>query len=88
MFNYYGVFMVSITLSVPKDVKEKMDEFSEMNWSGFVRKKIEEKTRLLEKIAFLEKELEKEKEITDWSVKLQRESRKNRLDDLKKKGLI
>jgi predicted nuclease with TOPRIM domain len=88
MFNYCGDDMVSITLAVPKEIKNKMDEFEEMNWSGFVRKQIEQKTKMLEKVAFLEKELEKEKEIIDWSVKLQRSSRKNRLEDLKKKGLI
>jgi len=80
--------MVSVTLSIPKETKEKMNEFSEMNWSGFVRKQIEEKTKVLEKLAILEKELEKEKETTDWAVKLQRASRKGRLDELKKKGLI
>jgi hypothetical protein len=80
--------MVSVTLSIPKETKEKMNEFSEMNWSGFVRKQIEEKTKSLEKLALIEKELEKEKEITDWSVKLQRNSRKGRLEELRKKGLI
>jgi len=80
--------LVSVTLSIPKEVKEKMNEFSEMNWSGFVRKQIEEKTQALEKLAVLEKELEKEKDTIDWSVKLLRASRKGRLDDLKKKGLI
>lgn len=34
------------------------------------------------------KELEKDKGIIDWSVKLQRASRKGRLEHLKKKGLI
>jgi len=40
---------------------------------------------LVERIA---KQLEEEKEMTDWSVKLQRASRRGRLDALKKKGLI
>ena len=80
--------MVSVTLSIPKETREKMNEFSEMNWSGFVRKQIEEKTKSLEKLAVLEKELDKEKEATDWSVKLQRASRRGRLEELKKKGLI
>jgi hypothetical protein len=88
MFNYYGDFMVSITLSVPKEVKERMNEFDEMNWSGFVRKQIEAKTKKLEELEQLEKRLEKEKGITDWSVKLQRASRKGRLAELKRKGLI
>ena len=40
------------------------------------------------KVVEFEKMLEKEKETTDWAVKLQRASRKGRLDELKKKGLI
>ena len=32
--------------------------------------------------------LEKEKEISDWAVELQRQSRKDRLNELKKKGLL
>jgi hypothetical protein len=34
------------------------------------------------------KELEKEQEIIDWSVKLQRASRKGRFEQLKKKGRV
>ena len=80
--------MVSVTLSIPKETKEKMNEFSEMNWSGFVRKQIEEKTKSLAKLAILEKEFDKEKETNNWAVKLQRASRKGRLEELSKKGLI
>jgi len=36
----------------------------------------------------LVKHLEEEKEMTDWSVKLQHASRNGRFDELKKKGLI
>lgn len=77
--------MVSITLSVPEEVKTKMEAFDEINWSGFVRKCIAEKTRALE---LAEKWAKEEKEISDWSVKLQRTSRKGRFEKLKKKGLI
>jgi hypothetical protein len=80
--------MVSITLSVPVETREKMKEFSEVNWSGFVRKAIEEKAIALEKLECLKKELDKEKENDDWAVKLQRASRKGRLEELRKKGLI
>ena len=80
--------MVSITLSVSKETREKMKEFSEVNWSGFVRKKIEEKTRSLEELVVIDKAIQKEKDTTDWAVKLQRSSRNGRLDDLRKKGLI
>ncbi|PKP57152.1 MAG: hypothetical protein CVT88_09290 [Candidatus Altiarchaeales archaeon HGW-Altiarchaeales-1] len=34
------------------------------------------------------KQLEEEKEMTDWSVKLQRASRRGRFEELKKKELV
>jgi len=39
--------MVSVTLSIPPKTKELMNKFSEINWSGFIRKSIEEKTKQL-----------------------------------------
>ena len=78
--------MVSITVSVPEKTKKLMKQFEEMNWSGFVKKSIEKKTEQLEKIEVIMKQLEKEKDVTDWAVKLQRVSRTGRLEVLKKKG--
>ena len=80
--------MVSITVSVPDKTKKLMKEFPEMNWSGFVKKSVEEKVKKLAKLEELKKELEDEHDITGWSVKLQRASRSGRLAKLKKKGLI
>ena len=80
--------MVSLTVSLPKEVKEAMEQFDEINWSGFVRKSIEEKVGKLARLEELRKALEEERGITDWAVKLQRASRAGRLDELKKKGLI
>lgn len=80
--------MVSITLSVPNEVKDVMNKFDEVNWSGFVRKCIIEKTQELKwKEKMLEK-LNKEKEMTGWAVELGREAKKNRFNELKRKGLI
>ncbi|PIN74600.1 hypothetical protein COV18_06935 [Candidatus Woesearchaeota archaeon CG10_big_fil_rev_8_21_14_0_10_37_12] len=80
--------MVSITLSVPEEVKKKMDRFREINWSGFVRGCIVEKTAALSKREELLKKFREEKPISDWAVELQRKGRANRLAYLKKKGLI
>ena len=80
--------MVSITLSVPDDVKQKMDKFTEMNWSGFIRKEIIEKTEELSRKEQLLKQLKKEKDIVNWSVKLQKKSRSKRFEQLKKKDLL
>lgn len=80
--------MVSITLAVPEKIKKQMEQFPEVNWSGFVRKSIIQKTEeLVWKEKMLE-ELKKEEEIQDWAVKLQHMGRKGRLEALKKKGLI
>ena len=81
--------MVSITVSVPEKTRKQMKRFPEMNWSGFVRKSIEEKARKLEEFEEMKRRFEsEEKNISDWAVKLQHASRSGRLDALKKKGLI
>jgi len=40
--------MVSVTLSVPDETREKMDEFPEINWSEVARQSINEKIRDME----------------------------------------
>jgi len=35
--------MVSITLSVPEKTKKLMNQFPEINWSGYIRKRIMQK---------------------------------------------
>ena len=80
--------MVSITLSVPEDIRKKMGEFEEINWSAYIRKCIVQKTEELEwKEKMLEK-LKKEQGITDWAVKLGRRLKDGRYGELKKKGLL
>ncbi|MBU1204230.1 MAG: hypothetical protein KKG60_04145 [Nanoarchaeota archaeon] len=77
--------MVSITLSIPEQVKHQMNMFTEVNWSGFVRQKIIEKT---EEMAWKKKmlqKLEKEEQVNVWAVNLQRKSRKGRFKELKSK---
>ena len=37
------ILMPTITLSVPTDLKQEMDEFKEMNWSEVARNAIREK---------------------------------------------
>jgi len=80
--------MVSITLSVPPEVKEKMDHFPEMNWSGFVRQAIIEKTEKLSWKEDMLKRLDKEKEFDAWAVEVVRKGRKGRAKELKRRGLI
>ncbi|MDZ7688779.1 MAG: hypothetical protein U5J64_08680 [Halobacteriales archaeon] len=61
--------MVSITLSVPEEMKDEMEEFPEINWSEVARQSIDEK---LEELRFLE-EFKKESDLTEEeAVKLGR----------------
>jgi hypothetical protein len=69
--------MVSITLSVPEEVKKRMNEYSEINWSGFVRASIEAK---LDKLIWREemlKKLEAEEEFDEWAVDFGRKIKKD-----------
>ena len=45
--------MVSITLSVPEELKVEMDKHPEMNWSEISRQAIREKLAILKKMDFL-----------------------------------
>ena len=80
--------MVSVTLSIPEDVKKRMEHFSELNWSGFIRKAILEKTKELSWKEEMMNKLKKETEIDDWAVKLQHKAREERFKELRKKGLV
>ena len=42
--------MPSLTLSIPEDLREKMREFPEINWSEVARQAIVQKAKLLEKM--------------------------------------
>jgi hypothetical protein len=80
--------LTSITLSVPAEVKKKMDDFSEVNWSGFVRKCIVLKTSELEWKEKMLERLKKEALVSEWAVKTLKKSRCNRFKFLKQKGLM
>jgi hypothetical protein len=80
--------MVSVTLSIPKETRELMDNFPEMNWSGFIRVSLEQKAKELSWRGEMLKKLKEEQEFTGWAVKTTRSGRAQRLAELKKKGLI
>ena len=62
--------MVSITLSVPEEMKDEMEKFPEINWSEVARQSIDEK---LEELRFLE-EFKRESDLTqEEAVKLGRQ---------------
>ena len=41
--------MVSITLSVPVEIKKEMERFPEMNWSAVAREAIKQRLMMLDK---------------------------------------
>ena len=45
--------MPNITLAIPTELKRKMDQFKEINWSEVARQAIWEKTIVLEKMNHL-----------------------------------
>ena len=80
--------MVSVTLSVSKEIRELMNKFSEINWSAFIRKSIEAKVKELSWKEEMMQKLKQEESFTNWAITKQREMRQHRLTELEKKGLI
>ena len=53
--------MVSITLSVPEDLKHEMDSFPDINWSAVAREAIKKRLIMMERF----KEFTKDSEFTE-----------------------
>lgn len=68
------IYMVNITLSIPKELKRKMDSFIEINWSAVAREAFKEKISDLE---FLKKFKEKSKLTEEEALELGKEINKN-----------
>ncbi len=66
--------MVSVTLSVPEEIKHKMEKFPEMNWSEVARQAFMQKIKDLE---FLKKFTSDSTLTEDDALKLGRELNKN-----------
>jgi hypothetical protein len=66
--------MVNITLSIPGELKEKMDSFPEINWSAIARSAIDERVKDL----VILKKFKSESNLTEKdAIKLGRELNKN-----------
>ena len=65
--------MVEFTINIPESMKEKLER---------------DKINLALIISRVVKQIEEEREMIDWSVKLQHASRRGRFDELKRKGYI
>jgi len=65
--------MVNITLSVPEDMKQEMDQFEEMNWSAVARASFKKRLILLKKF----REFTKDSELTEEDAQYIGEAIKN-----------
>ncbi len=78
--------MPNITLSLPEEIKRKMEEFPEINWSALVKKYLEAKiSRLIWKEQML-KQLESEKEFDEEALRIGDKIKENVWKRLKKEG--
>ncbi|PIN93036.1 hypothetical protein COU54_04770 [Candidatus Pacearchaeota archaeon CG10_big_fil_rev_8_21_14_0_10_31_24] len=80
--------MVSLTISIPEDLKSKMEQFPEVNWSALVRKTVIERTKELEWRQEMLKKLKEEQEFTNWTIQEGRKVNTNISKKLKKEGLL
>lgn len=66
--------MVNVTLSIPAELKHKMDSFAEINWSAVAREAINDKISDLE---FIKKFKSKSTLTEEDAIKLGKELNKN-----------
>ena len=55
--NYYGDFVPNITLSIPTEIKVRMDKYPEIRWSNSIRTLIEKKLNDFEEAEKVAKKL-------------------------------
>ena len=69
--------MVSITLSVPEDMKQEMDTFQDINWSAVARQAIKNKLAMLEKFKeFTKDSTLTEEEALEWGKQVSEKAMK------------
>ena len=80
--------MPNITLSIPQELKQKMDDLPELNWSETVREFLSEKVKRALLLKRLDKLLENSELTEEDCIRLGRKAKKDRYEKLKKKGLV
>ena len=80
--------MPNITLSIPQELKQKMEELPELNWSETIREFLSEKVKRALLLKRLEKMLENSELTEEDCIRLGRKAKKGRFKTLKKQGLI
>lgn len=69
--------MANITLSIPDEIKKRMEKYPEINWSGLIKKTIEEKVQKLTWKEEMLKKLQKEEKYDEWATEFGRKIKKN-----------
>ena len=82
--------MVSITLSVPEEVRARMRKHDEVNWSAIARKAIEAKAEqlALQEQFFKQVRTEEASGFTQWTVEMGRKVKKDMVKRLHKEGRL
>lgn len=80
--------MPNITLSVPQELKQKMDELPELNWSETIREFLSEKVKRALLLKKLDKLLENSELTEEDCIRMGREAKKGRFKELKKRGMV
>lgn len=79
-------------MSVPEELKHKLDKLPEVNWSEAVRKFLSEKVKREVLLGKLDKMLEgsklSEEEADKFAIELGRQIKKGRFDKLKELGMV
>ncbi len=65
--------MTSITLSIPAEVKKKMEKFSWLNWSALAREAFVKRMKQIEALEKLENEVSNSELTDEDCIKLGRE---------------
>ncbi len=69
--------MPNVTLSIPKELKHKMDELPEINWSEVTREFLSEKVKRLALLKKLDKMLENSELTEEDCIRLSRKAKKS-----------
>ena len=83
IYTVFIIFMATITLSIPEDLRKKMRKFNEINWSAVSRNAIEKKIAEQE---MLKKMIMQEEKELEWTIDLGRKAKKGVRKRLEKEG--
>jgi len=80
--------MPNITLSIPEDLKKKLDSMPEINWSEAMRIFLAKRAKRLLLLRKIDNLLENSEFTEEDAERLGELAKKDRLGELKSKGLI